>query len=60
LITPRGLITILLFYSIPESLRIEKLSEGVLFVVIVLTSLAMTVGLLISKKHTPESIEEVI
>lgn len=60
LITPRGLITILLFYSIPESMRIEKLSEGVLFVVIVLTSLAMTVGLLISRKHTPESVEEII
>jgi Kef-type K+ transport system membrane component KefB len=54
LIAPRGLITILLFYSIPTGMRIGKLSEGVLFVVIVLTSLAMTLGLLINKKPTDE------
>jgi len=60
LIAPRGLITILLFYSIPESQRMEQLSEGVLFIVIGLTSLIMTVGLLISKKDVKENIEDVI
>jgi hypothetical protein len=60
LIAPRGLITILLFYSIPAQQRILQLSEGVLFVVIVLTSLMMTIGLLMSKKQHTEKIEELI
>ncbi len=60
LVAPRGLITILLFYSIPASQRLEKLSEGVLFIVIVLTGLAMTVGLMLNKESTDEKIEDVI
>lgn len=60
LITPRGLITILLFYAIPEPMRISNLSEGVLFVVIVLTGIAMTVGLLITGKGREEKYEDVI
>jgi Kef-type K+ transport system membrane component KefB len=60
LIAPRGLITILLFYSIPEHYRLERLSEGVLFVVIVATGLAMTVGLLLNKQSPQEKIEDVI
>jgi len=60
LIAPRGLITVLLFYSIPESQRLVDLSEGVLFMVIVLTGLAMTVGLLLNKQSPKENIEDVI
>lgn len=60
LIAPRGLITILLFYSIPPAQRIKDLSEGVLFIVIVLTSVMMTAGLLISKKQPTEKIGDVI
>jgi NhaP-type Na+/H+ or K+/H+ antiporter len=60
LITPRGLITILLFYSIPESQRIKSLSEGVLFIVIVFTGLMMTIGLLLNKQNPSEKIEDVI
>ncbi|NJS15930.1 MAG: sodium:proton exchanger [Nostocaceae cyanobacterium CSU_2_110] len=60
LIAPRGLITILLFYSIPSELKMKGLSEGVLFIVIVLTGLLMTVGLLINKKPSIEQIEDVI
>lgn len=60
LIAPRGLITILLFYSIPENQRLADLSEGVLFIVIVLTGLAMTVGLLLNKQSPKENIEDVI
>jgi len=54
LIAPRGLITILLYYSIPEQQRIQNLSEGVLFVVIVLSGIMMTIGLMLHKE-TPES-----
>ncbi len=60
LIAPRGLITILLFYSIPVEQRLEKFSEGVLFIVIVLTSIAMTIGLLINKQNPEGKIEDVI
>lgn len=60
LIAPRGLITILLFYSIPESQRIKSLSEGVLFIVIVFTGLMMTIGLLLNKQNPSEKIEDVI
>ena len=60
LIAPRGLITVLLFYSIPESQRMAGLSEGVLFLVIVFTSLMMTVGLLINKQAPREEIQDVI
>ena len=60
LIAPRGLITILLFYSIPKEQRLESLSEGVLFVVIVATGLMMTIGLLLNKQSPSEKIEDVI
>ncbi len=60
LIAPRGLITILLFYSIPPEQRLEQLSEGVLFVVIVFTGIAMTIGLLLNKQTPNEKIEDLI
>ena len=60
LIAPRGLITILLFYSIPEEQRMQNLSEGVLFIVIVFTGLVMTIGLLLNKQSPTEQIEDVI
>jgi Kef-type K+ transport system membrane component KefB len=60
LIAPRGLITILLFYSIPPEQRMEQLSEGVLFIVIVVTGLVMTIGLLLHKREPIEKVEEII
>lgn len=60
LITPRGLITVLLFYSIPQEIRLEKLSDGVLFVVIVLTGIAMTIGLLINRNSVKEEPKDII
>lgn len=45
-VAPRGLITILLFYSIPESDSIGFLSEGVLFYIILLSSLIMMLGVI--------------
>jgi len=41
---PRGLITILLIYSIPETFRLSKFNEGVLFFVIIITSIIMMIG----------------
>jgi hypothetical protein len=41
---PRGLITVLLFYKIPEWQRLESFDEGVLFFVILVTTLIMMLG----------------
>jgi len=45
-IAPRGLITILLFYSIPKAYSIGVISEGLLFFVVLITSLIMMWGLM--------------
>jgi hypothetical protein len=55
-IAPRGLITIVLFYSIPVSLTIPSFSQGVLFFIILGSSLLMMVGLMFSNKSYEESI----
>ena len=41
---PRGLVTIVLFYSIPASLTFESFDDGVLFYVIMLTTIVMMLG----------------
>lgn len=45
-IAPRGLITILLFYSIPEKYSIGLISEGLLFYIILMSSIIMMIGLM--------------
>jgi cell volume regulation protein A len=46
LIAPRGLITLLLFYSIPSELANESFKGSILLFVIILTSILMTIGLI--------------
>lgn len=41
---PRGLITILLFYSIPAFYKLSKFNSGILFFVILTTSIIMMIG----------------
>ncbi len=53
-IAPRGLITILLFYAIPKEFSIGAISEGLLFFVILVTSLIMMFGLLKTTFKIPE------
>ncbi len=53
-VVPRGLITILLFYSIPESLVIEGLAPGVLFLTIILSNLLLATGLLTAREQAGE------
>jgi NhaP-type Na+/H+ or K+/H+ antiporter len=48
-IAPRGLITILLFYSIPAQYQITAMNESVLFFVVLLSALLMMLGLLLTK-----------
>ena len=53
LITPRGLISVLLFLSIPAEKHIASFGNGILLYTIILTGLLMTVGLIaIGKKPT--------
>ncbi|HDS08313.1 MAG TPA: sodium:proton exchanger [Bacteroides sp.] len=54
---PRGLITILLFYSIPETLAVEAFNTGVLLLVILATSLMMAFSLIRYRKaDRPEEV----
>ncbi|MEZ5015989.1 MAG: cation:proton antiporter [Flavipsychrobacter sp.] len=48
---PRGLVTILLFYSIPASKKLSTFNVGILFYVVVLTSIIMAIGLIFYKKE---------
>lgn len=45
-IIPRGLISVLLFYNIPADIKIPVIGTGLLFVVILGTSIIMSLGLL--------------
>ncbi|VXB72511.1 Sodium:proton antiporter [Flavobacterium sp. 9AF] len=50
-IAPRGLITILLFLSIPEDSKIPLVNKALIIQVIVLTALMMMIGLIFNKKE---------
>jgi len=61
-LSPRGLISILLFFSIPESQKLPAIENSLLFFVILATSLIMTFGLVSVRKeqnsqpvNTPQS-----
>ncbi|MGI4833551.1 MAG: cation:proton antiporter [Janthinobacterium lividum] len=56
-IAPKGLITVLLFYSIPTQHQLGEVSENILFVVILLTSLLMMVGLIASHQRPTADVE---
>ncbi len=56
---PRGLITILLFYKIPDFFKLNNFNEGILFFVILLSSIIMMMGM-IFYKYKPEDIVEEI
>ncbi len=56
-VAPKGLITILLFYSIPQKFLIPNFSEGILFFVIIVTGFIMLFGLQVSKQPV-ENVEE--
>ncbi|GAA4349116.1 hypothetical protein GCM10023185_05570 [Hymenobacter saemangeumensis] len=49
-IAPKGLISVLLFYSIPPKLLIGEVSENILFLVILLTGILMMIGLQLTRR----------
>ena len=55
---PRGLITIVLFYKIPTGLMLATFNEGILFFVILCSSIIMTIGMIFYKKGNEEVVEE--
>ena len=59
-IAPKGLISILLFFAIPESLKTSGFESGVFFVVIIATSIIMAWSLIATgdKKKRKESDDE--
>ena len=57
-LAPRGLITILLFFAIPEELSIGKEFQGVLLFVILISCLIMTWSMIISKNKLAKIEEE--
>ncbi|MET3115496.1 Kef-type K+ transport system membrane component KefB [Pedobacter sp. CG_S7] len=48
-IAPRGLISILIYFNLPESLKIPEVGTAFLFMVVLGSSLIMTIGLLATK-----------
>ncbi len=54
---PRGLVTILLFYSIPVEKQLTNFKVGIIFYIVVLTSLLMMVGLMFFKKEKGEYLQ---
>ena len=59
-IAPKGLISILLFFAIPESLKAEGFESGVLFVVIIATSVIMAWSLISNGKKKDVESEEIL
>lgn len=59
-IAPKGLITVLLFFAIPDDLKNEGFESGVLFVVIIATSLVMAWALIARNKKNEPDLEDII
>ena len=55
---PRGLITIVLFYKIPSALMLSTFNQGILFYIILCSSIIMTIGMIFYKKGNEDVIEE--
>jgi hypothetical protein len=55
---PRGLITIVLFYKIPQHLKLVNFNDGILFFIILSTSIILSVGMIFYKKPNEEVIED--
>lgn len=58
-VAPRGLITIVLFYSIPVHLQTNLFNEGILLFVIIVSSLLMMFGLIATKTEYKENLNDI-
>ncbi len=57
-IAPRGLITILLFYAIPEEAIVPQFESGILLFIIIATSLIMTWAMIQEKRRSSGAIRK--
>lgn len=57
-IAPRGLITVLLFYAIPDELKIAGFDAGILLFIIIATSVFMTFALIYDKRRKGKAIDQ--
>jgi Kef-type K+ transport system membrane component KefB len=55
---PRGLITIVLFYKIPAHQKLASFNDGILFFIILSTSIILSIGMIFYKKPNEEVIED--
>lgn len=55
---PRGLITIVLFYKIPEELKLSTFNDGILFFVILSTGFILALGMIFFKATPDQVLEE--
>lgn len=58
-IAPRGLITVLLFYAIPNQAKIPGFESGILLFVIIATSLIMTWAMIKDKRKMATMLDEI-
>lgn len=58
-VAPRGLITVLLFYAIPEEAQVANFESGILLFVIIATSLIMTWAMIKDKKKMNTPLDEI-
>lgn len=56
-IAPRGLITVLLFFSIPDNLQIANFNQGILLFIIIATNIIMTISLIIDKRRRANAVK---
>jgi hypothetical protein len=47
-----------LFYKIPPALKLENFDEGIMFFIILVSSLIMTIGILFYRKKASDLVEE--
>lgn len=57
-IAPRGLITIVLFYSIPSAFKSIHFNEGIMYFVVIVSTLMMMLGLMVTKQRYISEIDE--
>ncbi|MCH2045321.1 MAG: cation:proton antiporter [Saprospiraceae bacterium] len=55
-IAPRGLITVLLFYAIPDEVKVKGFESGILLFIIIATSLIMTFAMIYDKRRTNKAV----
>ncbi|MBL7761792.1 MAG: cation:proton antiporter [Chitinophagaceae bacterium] len=55
---PRGLITIVLFYKIPDAFKFSNFNDGILFFIILVTSIVMAIGIIFYRKKPEQIVEE--